>query len=193
MRKLLGLVAAGAIALSLTPAHAAKDTIKATLLAPSPTQPPTGPQGIRDNCVVPVLEGRDPLETCEKDGVTIHARCLFLLAEQVDPTLAQDGDVGKIGYVIDVKKSWWGEDFTLRNIQADQPVADFDVVFFTDLGTCEGSASSMLGPPPIRHPILKSGFAHIGDESGSVTPDASAAVVVCQCANARFEFEVTGL
>lgn len=201
MKRILVVGVVVMAALGAAPSHAAKESVSATIvgpvavLLPNPAPEPVGqgPTWFRDNCVDPVLEGRDPLETCEKQPYFAHARCAYLAAQEVDPTLAQDGSGGKIGYVIDVKNSWKGNDFTLENVQDDQATADFDVNFYITLGSVEGCASTQAGPGATVNPRVKTRYSRLGNEAGTIPEDTEYAVVVCQCVQAKFRFEVTGI
>lgn len=187
------------LALTIAPAHGGTSAVEATIRLPAPFTPPNplvepvgpGPTWFRDNCVEPVAEGRDPIPSCEKGTLTTVPRCLYLFAAETDPRIAQEGDVGTIGYVIAIDPDWVGRRFTLTNIRPDHRVGDFDLRFFIYLGSAQGCFPTSFPDPPITNEHAKNTFARFGNEDGVIPRDTRYAIVVCQCVDARFRFEVS--
>lgn len=158
MRRALPVIA-GVLALAtVVPGHAGPDDKTATIQVPTifvgmaPEEPGTGSAG----CINPT----DP--TCQKAVLGRHHRTLYVN----DPSAAQSDTTGVFGFTLNITRR--GVPFTLRSEPAG--TADFDITFYTTLGSAPDGAG--VDPAPVT-------FSHFGNqaETGTVPAGATRAIV----------------
>jgi len=163
LKKLIVTAALAAALLQAAPGHAS------TLVVDGEVLYTTAMTGTSGNCL-------PTNASCDKLPVSRHHRCAYLLV----PDQAQSGNTGRLGYTIAIPADY--KTFTLDSIPAG--VADFDIVFYIDLGTCQNS------PAPATYPAgVKSSFARFGPEAGVIPAGTVFAIVtVFGSNNAAFRF-----
>lgn len=122
MRKVVGVVAAGAVAASLmAPAQArqAKQEVTGTIALPAP-----------------FVAG--DVNSCYSG---LHRRTAVITQEQVN---------GIVGYHFDIDPATWGGKFTLE-VTDGQGDIDFDITFYTEFGTPEQAADTAYAPVNVSY------------------------------------------